>query len=63
MSVVDDSNPVKAKKREEKNVEEAWIIAALGLCVRDGKTNSEHTVLSRFVDVALNIFKYNLLTL
>ena len=29
-------NEERAKRRKEKNVEEAWIVAALGLCVREG---------------------------
>lgn len=36
MSFVDGDGE-RTKRREKRNVEEAWIIAALGLCVRDGK--------------------------
>lgn len=39
MSFVDGDGE-RTKRREKKGVEEAWIIAALGLCVREGKPES-----------------------
>ncbi|KAJ4304635.1 hypothetical protein N0V90_000161 [Kalmusia sp. IMI 367209] len=48
MSFVGDESK-RAEKRKERKVEEVWIIAALGLCTRDGDP-SESVVLGRPVE-------------
>lgn len=40
MSFVEDNDSNRSQQRRERDVEEARIIAALGICVRDGNPTS-----------------------